>query len=132
MKESEFTKVSVKLSQLITEQSTLINEITSNSIIKEWALKDIQDRVRRARRLHSWQDEFFKNELYHLLGMGNLTVSQTSQLLKSSRSLSKGRTIIKQLSTLDLKDLLNPSTNEFRSVNKTRYISKFFNIVLES
>ena len=133
MKTDDFNKISNKLYQLLNEQSMLVAEVSASSpIIKEWRLEDIQNRVRRARCLQSSQDDFFKNELYHIIGMGNLTVYQTSKLIKSVRELGNDRGVLKQLATIDLKDLFNPSISVLKIGSKAQYISKFFNITLEN
>ena len=55
------------------------------------------DLSERARDLQSKTDQFLKQDLYHIIGMGNLSASQSAALNKLVKGITEHRTVIKTL-----------------------------------
>jgi hypothetical protein len=54
----------------------------------------------KARDLQSKTDQFLKQDLYHIIGMGNLSASQSAALNKLVKDITAYRTVVKSLAAL--------------------------------
>lgn len=57
-------------------------------------------KITKARDLQSKTDSFLHNDLYHIIGMGNLSASQAAALNKLVKGITEHRTVIKTLAAL--------------------------------
>lgn len=78
-------------------------------------LKEIRRRVELARILQSKVDKIVTAELYHVIGMGDLTVSQQSIFIKKIKELTMVRQYLKPLAMYQLTDIPNiPDETEYK------------------
>ena len=132
MDSQTFNTIENKLLKLVIQKNDLISTIKKNSKVPTWTIEELKNRVGEARKIQSSCDSFFKSDLYHLLGMGNLTVSQTNKLLKLTRNLGKDRSIVKGLSGITTNNTFDFNIKDFKKdIAKPSYTSNLLNITLK-
>ena len=92
-----FETVQKNLVFLMDDCLKMKNEIPNKEAFRELSLKQAEITVNRARELQKKQDKFFTTELYHVLGMGDLTPTQELFVLKVSRIILDTRSYIKAI-----------------------------------
>lgn len=70
-------------------------------LLDDLTLKQLKQTIEESRNLISQTDQFLKSDLYHLIGMGNLTVTQLSILSKLTKDITKYRSINKVIACAD-------------------------------
>lgn len=99
MEKEKFTLIQEHLDKIIKDISDIeksYRKIDSLNITQYNAC------VNKGRSLVSKQDKILTTELYHILGMGNLTVGQQARFLKKIKSISSKRSIVKLIASLAL------------------------------
>ena len=102
MKASEFKGIKTILTKYInqsaelTEACVVDNEIT----IDHLTIGQAKDLIVKARDLVSKTDSFLTAELYHIIGMGHLSASQSATLNKLVKGITEHRTVVKTLASL--------------------------------
>lgn len=85
MKKDQFNKLLKSINDLIVEcQKTVF---TSEDEINNTPYKIVRNRVQHSDILKSKMDKVVQSELYHVVGMSNLTASQMSTFISKIRSL---------------------------------------------
>lgn len=86
----------------ITSKCQKIKEVAlgGSQVLKTMKVEDYNKIISSAQQLQSQMDKIMQNEVYHILGMGNLSVSQTSAFVSAIKKLSKYRTSVKLVATL--------------------------------
>lgn len=59
----------------------------------------------KARKIQGNMDKIFANEVYHIIGMGDLTTTQTLKFNKMVKDLSKYRPVIKCVASMQLEQM---------------------------
>lgn len=101
MKTTEFKGIKTILTKYISQSA----EITKSLIVDDHITFDhltigqVKELITKARALQSKTDTFLKDELYHIIGMGNLSASQTAALNKLVRGITEHRTLVKALAS---------------------------------
>ena len=80
--------------------------------LRELRVKDYNRFCNQARALQGKMDKVFQNELYHLIGMGKLTVSQNATLIKLIKELGGYRTVVKTAASLTELTVKTPSIGD--------------------
>ena len=70
--------------------------------LDDLTLKQLKQTIEESRNLISQTDQFLKSDLYHLIGMGNLNVTQLYNLSKLTKNITKYRSINKVIACADL------------------------------
>ena len=99
MKTSEFKGIKTILTKYIN-QSAEISElcVVNNKVnLDHLTIGQVKDLTVKARDLQSKTDQFLKQDLYHIIGMGNLSASQVASLNKLVRDLTVHRSVVKIL-----------------------------------
>ena len=126
MKTSEFKGIKTILNKYIS-QSTSIAElcvIDDEITFDHLTIGQVKDLTEKARDLQSKTDTFLKDELYHIIGMGNLSASQTATLNKLVKDITMHRSVVKAVAGLPI------LPTKISSVSK--YKSKTFGFALHS
>lgn len=98
MDKKDFGIIVHNLDDLITQCKDVRTKFESISL-KTVTVKDYNDILNSAASLQGKQDKVVHNDLYHLIGMGNLTVTQQSTLTKKIKELMETRSFIKFLAS---------------------------------
>lgn len=131
MKTETFNTIQNKLSKIIKDKEVFITNIKKKPKICTWTIEELQNSLKEARRIQSDCDKFLTADLYHILGMGKLTITQTNKILKLTRVLSRDRSVLKAVSYLTANNTFDFNVKDFeKDISKPTYKSSLFNITL--
>lgn len=131
MKTQIFNTIQNKLNKIIKDKEDFILNIKKKPKISTWTIEELQNSLKEARRIQSECDKFLTADLYHILGMGKLTVTQTNKILKFTRDLSRDRSVLKAVSYLAADNTFEFNIKDFeKDISKPTYKSSLFNITL--
>lgn len=102
MKTSEFKGIKTILTKYIN-QSAEITDLCSRDgqiTLDHLTIGQAKDLTVKARDLQSKTDQFLKQELYHIIGMGNLSASQSAVLNKLVKGITDHRTVVKAVACI--------------------------------
>ena len=102
MKTSEFKGIKTILTKYINESAELTEMCVKNDKITfdHLTIRQAKDLTTKARELQSKTYQFLKQDLYHIIGMGNLSASQAASLNKLVRDITTHRTVMKAVAAL--------------------------------
>ena len=117
MRTSEFKGIKTILNKYIS-QSTSIAElciVDDEITFDHLTIKQVKDLTEKARDLQSKTDMFLKDELYHIIGMGNLSASQTATLNKLVKDITMHRSVVKAVAALPTLPVKISSVSKYKS-----------------
>jgi len=126
MKTSDFKGIKTILNKYIS-QSASITElcVVDNEInLDHLTIGQVKELTEKARDLQSKTDTFLKDELYHIIGMGNLSASQTATLNKLVKEITTHRSVVKLVASVP--------TLPTKITTTSKYKSKTFGFALNS
>jgi hypothetical protein len=102
MRASEFNAITTVLNNFITQSAEVSNAcVVSGKVdLDRLTVGQVKDLSTKARSLQSKTDQFLKQDLYHIIGMGNLSASQSAALNKLVKEVTSHRSIIKTVAAL--------------------------------
>lgn len=102
MKASEFKGIKTILTKYITQSAELTEAcvVCDRITFDHLTIGQAKELTTKARDLQSKTDSFLHNDLYHIIGMGNLSASQAASLNKLVKGITEHRTVIKTLAAL--------------------------------
>lgn len=126
MRTSEFKGIKTILNKYISQSTSIAEACVVNDEITfdHLTIGQVKDLTEKARELQSKTDMFLKDELYHIIGMGNLSASQTATLNKLVKDITMHRSVVKAVAGLPT------LPTKISSVSK--YKSKTFGFALHS
>lgn len=92
MNKMQFTKVIESLDALIEECEETVFKSTDDA--NNAPYKDVQERFTKACELKSKMDRVLQAELYHIIGMGNLSADQSMKLIRKIKQYGDYRPYI--------------------------------------
>ena len=95
MEEKLFYKVTDKLNDLISSSEAHV--IRSKEEFDNLSLKQLRTRIENAKKIISDMDIIMQVEMYHILGMGDLTMSQQSIFISKIKKLCSYRSYLKAI-----------------------------------
>lgn len=96
MKQSEFARIINNLNQQIDNcEKSLAKYNQYNKNITSMPIDGVNKTISSCRQVQTNMDKFIKNDLYHIIGMGNLNAVQMSKLTKISKKLMSYRSEVK-------------------------------------
>lgn len=107
MRANEFNAIKTVLNNFIGQSA----EVSTNCVVDgkmdldHLTMGQVKNLSTTARSLQSKTDQFLKQDLYHIIGMGNLSASQSATLNKLVKEVTGYRTIIKMVAALALPTL---------------------------
>lgn len=84
----------------LCEKCESIVELDKGSI-QDLTLGTIQSTIAEARKLLSWQDQFLKAGLYHIIGSDGLSAVQLNKVVYLAKRLGNTRTSVKRFASID-------------------------------
>lgn len=119
METVQFNSIKNTLTKYVEQSAELAKFcVIDNSItLDHLTIGQAKGLIARARDLVSKTDSFFTADLYHIIGMGNLSASQSAILNKLVKEITEHRTVAKTLAALP--DLPNKITNTSTYKSKT-------------
>lgn len=100
MNKKDYDLLIKNLDKVITDCQDIDTKFSSSEAVSKWTIKELQSNCKKARELQSRTDAILKNECYHIIGMGNLSVSQSAKFVQKIRTLGKLRSKIKVLASV--------------------------------
>lgn len=93
--------------------------------LKMLKVEDYNKIVTTAQQLHSKMDKIMQNEVYHIIGMGNMSMIQMSKFTSAVRKLGECRTAVKLIASLT-----TATTNRELALGDSTYKSELAETVL--
>lgn len=93
--------------------------------LKVLKVEDYNKIVTTAQQLHSKMDKIMQNEVYHIIGMGNMSMIQMSKFTSAVRKLGECRTAVKLIASLT-----TATTNRELALGDSTYKSELAETVL--
>lgn len=102
MKAIEFETIKTVLTNYIKQSTEVVDTCTVDGQIEftHLTVGQINNLAESARILQSKTDQFLKQDLYHIIGMGNLSAVQSAVLNKLVREVTNHRSIVKAVAAL--------------------------------
>ena len=102
MKAAEFETIKMSLAKYIKQTMDIVDACTVNGKIEfaHLTICQLNDLSESARTLQSETDQFLKQDLYHIIGMGELSAVQSAALNKLVKDITSPRSIIKAVAAL--------------------------------
>lgn len=97
--------------QIITNYTKVANEceefikLGGNFDLESLTIKEFKELIAKARSLQGKSDGILHNELYHIIGMGNLTATQTQKLCAVIKKIASARSYFKPIAAYVLNKL---------------------------
>lgn len=123
MKQTQFNNMMKELINLRTECDNVVSKAGRREDFEKLTIHEANHTINIARVLESKQTIFFNAELYHIIGMGNLSAKQQSMFLKEVKKLSSSRGRLKMVAGITI-----PSMGEV--ADKSKYECKTLGIKL--
>ncbi len=99
MNSEEFAIVFKNLRKLMIDSVDIVNKAGSKEKLEAIPLKEVIQLTDKARNIVSRQDKVLKNEVYHILGMGDLTPSQEMVFVKTIQTIGRTRSFVKAIAS---------------------------------
>lgn len=110
-----FNEIITNVNKLIDNCEAVIGDITCSNDIDNMSLKQLRTKSEDCKSLLSDMTKIVSSELYHLLGMGNLTVVQQSQFIARIQVLLAYRPDIQLIASLCIPSTPKiPTKNEYK------------------
>lgn len=102
MNKTEFEKITTIVKKYISELEDIAVACTNNNIITldHLTIGQLSKLSSQARELQSKTDQFLKQDLYHVIGMGNLSAAQMATISKLVKETTEHRSLMKTLAAL--------------------------------
>lgn len=102
MKASEFKGIKTILTKYINQSAELAEAcvVDDQITLDHLTIGQAKELTVKARELQSKTDQFLKQDLYHIIGMGNLSASQSATLNKLVKDITAYRTVVKTVAAL--------------------------------
>ena len=99
MKTSEFKGIKTVLTKYINQSAEISDLcVVDNKVnLDHLTIGQVKALTAKARDIQSKTDQFLKQDLYHIIGMGNLSASQSATLNKLVKDLTAHRSVVKIL-----------------------------------
>ena len=115
MNKKDYDLLIKNLDKVIEECKNINDKFSSSEAILKWTIKEYQNNYNKARELQSKTDVILKTDCYHIIGMGNLSVSQSTKFIKKIKTLGELRSKIKVLASVQDVMVPNvPKTAEYK------------------
>jgi len=115
MNKKDYELIIKNLDKVIEECKIINDKFSSPEAVLKWTVKEYQNNCNKARELQSKTDVILKTDCYHIIGMGNLTISQSAMFIKRIKILGELRSKIKVLASVQDVMIPNvPSSAEYK------------------
>lgn len=95
MERNQFNSIIENYTKVAEEGESFIELFNGDFNLNNLTIKDFKQLIEKARNLQRKTDQILSSELYHLIGMGNLTSTQTSKLCALVKRISASRSYFK-------------------------------------
>lgn len=114
MNQQDFSLILKNLDTLIKKCVALKKEVGVTKL-QDMSVVDYNKIIDKASQLQSEQDKITSHELYHILGMGNLTVTQQATFISKIKEFLETRSIVKYVAG-------QPKVNVGTPKSKSEYV----------
>lgn len=104
MEKTMFNQIITNYTKIATECEEFV-KIGGDFDLENLTIKEFKELIAKARSLQSKSDGILHNELYHIIGMGNLTAAQTQKLCAVIKKIASARSYFKPVATYVLNKL---------------------------
>ena len=96
-----YSDIVKKLQSVIDSCKNLVSELKAvEGDVTKWTLQKYSEMRKTATVLQAKQDKILSTELYHILGMTEMTVTQSAHFVKLTKELANCRTAVKKCAGL--------------------------------
>ena len=107
MNKKDYELLIKNLDKVISDCQDIDEKFSGSEAVLNWTVKEYQNNCNKARELQSKTDIILKTDCYHIIGMGNLSVSQSTRFIKKIKTLGELRSKIKVLASVQ--DVMVPN-----------------------
>ena len=101
MDKKTYSDIVDKLQSVITSCKSLVTELEAvDGDVTKWTLQKYSEMRKTAMALQAKQDKILSTELYHVLGMTEMTVTQSAHFVKLTKELANCRVAVKKCAGL--------------------------------
>ena len=97
MEKTQFNSIIENYTYVLAECTEFINLFNGDFDLDNLTIKAFKNLIDKARNIQKKTDKILGSELYHLIGMGNLTPTQTSKLCAIIKQISHARSYFKPI-----------------------------------
>lgn len=97
MKQTDYKLLISNLDKVILECETVTKGFDSQKSVLKWTVEEFLNRCAKAKELQSKTDQILHSDVYHIIGMGNLSVAQHAIFISKIKQLGDSRSKIKVL-----------------------------------
>ena len=105
MEKTQFNSIIENYTKVAEEAESFIELFNGDFDLDNLTIKAFKELINKAKKLQAKTDKILHNELYHLIGMGNLTATQTQKLCAVIKRISASRSYFKPVSCYVLNKL---------------------------
>lgn len=102
MDKQQFETVVKNFNNVLSRCEAIKNKVQKSSDFDKLTIAELRGLIEEAKLCISWQTSIFQNEIYHILGMGDLTPAQEVVFLNLIKRLGKTRSIVHIISCYQL------------------------------
>jgi len=96
-----YSDIVEKLQAVIDSCKSLVTELEAvNGDVTKWTLQKYSEMRKTAMVLQAKQDKILSTELYHIIGMTEMTVTQSTHFVKLTKELANCRVAVKKCAGL--------------------------------
>lgn len=101
MDNKTYSDIVEKLQAVIDSCKSLVTELEAvNGDVTKWTLQKYSEMRKTAMVLQAKQDKILSTELYHIIGMTEMTVTQSTHFVKLTKELANCRVAVKKCAGL--------------------------------
>lgn len=101
MDNKTYSDIVEKLQVVIDSCKSLVTELEAvNGDVTKWTLQKYSEMRKTAMVLQAKQDKILSTELYHIIGMTEMTVTQSTHFVKLTKELANCRVAVKKCAGL--------------------------------
>ena len=101
MDNKTYSDIVEKLQAVIDSCKSLVTELEAvNGDVTKWTLQKYSEMRKTAMVLQAKQDKILSTELYHIIGMTEMTVTQSAHFVKLTKELANCRVAVKKCAGL--------------------------------
>ena len=110
MEQQRFSALISNLNEFISEIDNILQGVKCSSDVENLSVKQLLDMTDKLKNIESKYDSFCSAELYHIIGMENMSVNQQLIFLETTKNLLNKRPLIKPFFMLN-QDVLRGHDN---------------------
>ena len=125
MKNSDYQIIVKNLTNQINQcESALIQYNLCSQDVSKMVIEQINSTISSCREAQGEMDKFVTSDLYHLIGMADLSAAQTAKIIKLTKTLLKYRSDIKFFASQNKIQVPQKKTSSYKLSSGTKLLNE--------